>query len=137
VQGVVHGQGRHRALGRELLGPGPRRPRNALCAKLNPNVVPGDTLRLVEAIMGYSTRLTISIVPPTIGLSALMAQKTTEVRMSPSAGRKSSGGSFRKLGPRKLVGAGGAASPAGRLKAGRFQEAVGAHAVIRKVFSTF
>jgi hypothetical protein len=137
VQGVVLGRGRLRALGRKLPRPGPRRPRIALCAKLNPIDGSGDTLRLVEAIMEYSTRLTTSIVRPTFGPSATMALKTTEVRTCPSAGRKSSGGGSRKLGARKLAGAGGTASPGGRMKAGRFQEAVGARAVIRKVFSTF
>jgi hypothetical protein len=90
---------------------------------------------MAKAIMGYGTRLTTSAAPPTLGPSALLAQKTTEVRRSP-AERKSSGGGFRKLGPSKLGGAGGAASPGRWMKADRSQEAVGAHAVIRKVFST-
>jgi hypothetical protein len=55
VQGVVRGQGRHRTHGWEPLGPGPHHPRKAHRAKLKPNVVSGDTGRLVEAKLGYST----------------------------------------------------------------------------------
>jgi hypothetical protein len=74
VQGVVLGQGRLRALGRKLPKPGPRRPRKGLRVKKNPSVVPGGTLGMAKAIMGYSTRLTTSAAPPTLGLSALLAQ---------------------------------------------------------------
>jgi hypothetical protein len=59
---LVPGQGRHRAPGREPLGPGLYQPRKAYSAKLTLNVVSGVNLRLVEALLGYSTKLTISNV---------------------------------------------------------------------------
>ena len=133
---MVPGRERPSALGRKHPRPDSRHPRFVFCSKQNPMEGPGDTRRLVEAIKDYSTRLTTSSARPTFGPSAAMALKTTEVRTCPSAGRVSCGGGPRKLGARKLAGAGGTASQGDRMKAGRFQEAIGALALTRKVFST-